>query len=118
VIQPLREFMDPEILAIVPNQIQDRMDQQTEDRKLLEALNRSDGLSQLLPSFASIAPEAWDAIDAGERPPPKPGIRYRKAFTQSLSADQPVKDFDPECDQLEHFATLADIVEAGGVDHE
>jgi chromosome partitioning protein len=40
-IGPLREYMNVEILAVVPNDLQQRLDQETTDRELLESMNTS-----------------------------------------------------------------------------
>lgn len=117
-IEPLREHLDLEILAVVPNKLQARIDQQTKDRELLEAMNRHDELADSIPDFARITPEEFEAIDAGEVPPPKPGIRYRDAFTRAMGEHKPLMDYDPENDQLQHFAELADIVETTGVSYD
>ncbi len=115
-ILPAREYIDVDVLTIVPNQIQNRIDQQTEDRELLENLNTADATADKVPSFARITAEEFDAIDAGERRPPKPGIRHRAAISKSLKYNQPLQDYDPDNDQIPHFEELADIVATGGVD--
>lgn len=115
-VSPLREYMDVNILAIVPNRLEDRIDQRTEDRKLLENLNTQRNLAERLPNFARITDEEFERIDSGELRPPRPGIRERKAFTQALGEHVPLMDYDPENDQLEHLAELATIVERGRID--
>ncbi|MFC4247726.1 ParA family protein [Natribaculum luteum] len=115
-ILPAREYIDVDVLTIVPNQIQNRIDQQTEDRELLENLNTADATADKVPSFARITADEFDAIDAGERRPPKPGIRHRAAISKSLKYNQPLQDYDPDNDQIPHFEELADIVATGGVD--
>ena len=122
-IDPARKYIDVEVLTVVPNKLSDRIDQQTEDRELLENLNTAtaevnDGqpLQEVLPNFARITAEEFDQIDAGERRPPKPGIRHRSALSRSLQANQPLQDYDPENDQLAYYDELADIVVNGGVE--
>lgn len=115
-IKPLREYEDLEILSIVPNMLEDRIDQQTGDRILLEELNARESLQKYVPPFATFTQEEFAAIDTGElRPLPKPGIRDRKAFTKGIGENKPLRDFDPENDQLKHFDELAKIVEQGGI---
>lgn len=122
-IEPARKYIDVDVLAVVPNKLSDRIDQQTEDRELLENLNTAtaevnDGqpLQDVVPNFARITAEEFEAIDAGEQRPPKPGIRHRSALSRSLQHNQPLQDYDPENDQLECFDELADIVANGGVE--
>lgn len=122
-IEPAREYIDVDVLAVVPNKLSDRIDQQTEDRELLENLNTAsyevnDGqpLQEVVPSFARITAAEFDRIDAGEMQAPKPGIRHRSALSRSLQENQPLQEYDPESDQIEHYRELADIVANGGVD--
>lgn len=115
-IAPAQEYIDIDVLAVVPNQIQDRIDQQTEARELLENLNTADTTEGKVPNFARITAEEFERIDAGELSPPKPGIRHRAALSRSLKYNQPLQDYDPENDQIQHFEELAQIVENGGID--
>ncbi len=122
-IEPAREYIDVDVLAIVPNKLEDRIDQRTEDRELLENLNTASyevnpgqPLPEVVPAFARITAEEFERIDAGECKPPKPGIRHRAALSRSLSAEQPLQDYDPESDQIEYYEELASIVAAGGVE--
>jgi len=141
-IAPLRKHLEVNVLAATPNALNSRIDQRTTDRELLEAMNQSeqfaayleagregvdpdsgylpedmdlqDVLSQYIPPYARITAEEWDRIDSGEYNP-SPGIRDRKAFTHSYRERVPVTEYEPTLDQLEHFHTLAEIVEVGGV---
>ena len=122
-IEPAREYIDVEVLAIVPNKLSDRIDQQTEDRELLENLNTASyevnpgqPLGEAVPSFARITAEEFEAIDAGEQTPPKPGVRHRSALSRSLAENKPLQDYDPENDQIECYEELAEIVANGGID--
>ena len=115
-IAPAQEYIDIDVLALVPNQIQDRIDQQTEARELLENLNTADATEGKIPEFARITEPEFEQIDSGEMAPPKPGIRHRAALSRSLKYNQPLLDYDPENDQLPHFEELARIVEDGGID--
>ncbi len=122
-IEPAREYIDVDVLAVVPNKLSDRIDQQTEDRELLENLNTAtyevnpgQPLQEAVPDFARITGDEFDAIDAGEQAPPKPGIRHRSALSRSLQHNQPLQDYDPENDQIACYEELAEIVAAGGIE--
>ncbi|WP_255191954.1 ParA family protein [Natronobeatus ordinarius] len=122
-IEPARKYIDVEVLAVVPNKLSDRIDQQTEDRELLENLNTAtadvnegEPLQDVIPNFARITAEEFEQIDAGELRPPKPGIRHRSALSRSLQHNQPLQDYDPENDQIVCYDELADIVVNGGVE--
>ncbi|WP_458210541.1 ParA family protein [Haladaptatus sp. NG-SE-30] len=141
-IGPLRQYMDVEIMAVVPNDLQQRLDQDTTDRELLESINTSerfaayleagrgadidagtlpDGkstrevLDDHIPPFARVTEEVWEAIDNGERKPPAVPIRHRAAFTRAYRDRCPISVYDPDCDQLQYFDDLARIVENGGI---
>ncbi|MFC7070630.1 ParA family protein [Halobaculum lipolyticum] len=111
-IGPLRKHMDVDVLALVPNMLSGRIDQQTQDRQLLERLNSHESLQDRIPNFARITD--WEAVDAGEISP-TPGIRDRTSITKAYGERMPLMDYDPECDQLRCFDELAHIIEAGGV---
>ena len=122
-IEPAREYIDVDVLAVVPNKLSDRIDQQTEDRELIENLNTAtyevnpgQPLQEAVPEFARITAEEFDAIDAGEMSAPKPGIRHRSALSRSLQHNQPLQDYDPENDQIPCYEQLAEIVAAGGIE--
>ncbi|MFP8958078.1 ParA family protein [Natrialbaceae archaeon A-CW3] len=115
-IKPALEYIDIEVLALVPNKLRERIDHQTEDRELLENLNTAEATQGMVPNFARITDKEFDAIDSGEMRPPKPGIRYSAALSKSLKEHQPLLDYDPENAQLENFAELAAIVAQGGVE--
>jgi len=111
-IGPLRQHMDVDVLALVPNKLKQRIDQQTQDRELLERLNSHDSLQDRIPNFARITD--WDAVDNTDFSP-SPGVRYRNAITKAYGERMPLLDYDPACDQLECFDELANIVETGQV---
>ena len=111
-ISPLRNHMDVDVLALVPNMLSDRIDQQTQDRQLLERLNSHNSLQDRIPNFARITD--WEAVDSGEERP-SPGIRDRTSITKAYGERKPLLDYDPNCDQLSCFDELAHIVESGGV---
>lgn len=115
-ITPSQEYIDIDVLALVPNKLRARIDQHTEDRELLENLNTAETTEGKIPDFARITPEQFDAIDNGEMQPPKPGIRYSAALSKSLKEQQPLLDYDPENSQIENFEELASIVANGGIE--
>ena len=141
-IGPLRRYMDVDVLAVVPNDLQRRIDQRTMDRELLESMNTSERFAAYLeagrgadvdsgtlpegktveavldahvPSFARVTESEWERIDSGEMQPPAVPIRHRAAFTRAYRARCPVSEYDPDCDQLPHFEELAEIVERGEI---
>lgn len=111
-IAPLRKHMDVDVLALVPNKLRNRIDQQTEDRRLLERLNSHDNLQGRIPNFARITD--WEAVDASEVTL-TPGIRDRTSITKAYGERKPLLDYDPACDQLQCFEELAHIIEGGEV---
>ena len=144
-IAPIRAQLGTfEILATVPNDLSARIDHQTKDRKLLEAMNTQESFASFLmaghdgvdpqsgtlpdeydlvtvldnhiPPFARIRPDEWEAIDAGEMKPPKPPIRHTGAIGDAYEQRQPLTAYQPENPQLEHFGEIADIIEQGGIE--
>ena len=144
-IAPIRaQLGNFEILATVPNDLSARIDHQTKDRKLLEAMNTQESFASFLmaghdgvdpqsgtlpdeydletvldnhiPPFARIRPDEWEAIDAGEMKPPKPPIRHTGAIGDAYEQRQPLTAYQPENPQLEHFGEIADIIEQGGIE--
>ena len=111
-ILPLRQHMDVDVLALVPNMLSGRIDQQTQDRQLLERLNSHDTLQDRIPNFARITD--WEDVDAGKIKP-SPGIRDRTSITKAYGERKPLLDHAPDCDQLNCFDELAHIAEAGEV---
>lgn len=119
VIKKIREFTPFEILAIVPNKLSQRIDQQTADRELIEYLNTSDRFSDKVPSFARFTREELDQLDRGELTPlPKPGIRQDSAFSNAYRQGMPLAHHDPDSPTVDHLDELARIVEQGGINHE
>ncbi len=141
-IGEIRDAIDFELLAVVPNDLQRRIDQQTKDRRLLEAMNTQeqfaayllagrgadpdagtlpdgvtieDVLDDHIPPFARLTEDDWKAIDNGERDPPKVPIRHAGSFGDAYEARKPVTAYDPDCSQIQPFESLADIVEQGGI---
>lgn len=111
-ISPLRQHIDVDVLALVPNKLNGRIDQQTQDRRLLERLNSHESLQNRVPNFARITD--WEAVDTGDIKP-APGIRDRTNITKAYGERKPLLDYDPDCDQLKCFDELAHIVAAGEV---
>ncbi|WP_101296832.1 ParA family protein [Halegenticoccus soli] len=114
-IQEARQYFDLELLALVPTDLSERLDQDTRDRNLLRALTSREELSSYVPNFAYLSEADWDAIGAGEYDGELPGIRHRASIDKAHRARKPLRDFDPECDQLDCYEELAQIVENGGV---
>lgn len=110
-----RQYFELDILAVIPNNLSDRIDQQTRDRALLEEVNGRERIAPLVPNFASLTEEDFDAIDAGTYEGEMPGIRHRAAINDSLDEALPLRDYDPDCDQLRCYSELAEIVEKGEV---
>ncbi|QKY21782.1 ParA family protein (plasmid) [Halolamina sp. CBA1230] len=115
-VEDAREYFELDILAVTPTALNGRIDQDTRDRGLLEQLNSLDIADDIVPSYARITDEEWDAIDAGEYEGELPGIRFRGAIDAAHDAALPVRDYDGSCDQLKNYAELARIVEQGGID--
>lgn len=114
-IQEARQYFDLELLALVPTDLSERLDQNTRDRNLLHAINTREGLESYVPNFAHLPPSTWEEIDDGEYDGELPGIRHRASIDKAHRARKPLRDFDPDCDQLGCYEELAQIVERGGV---
>ena len=102
-IQPIREEVDLDLLAIVPNDLQGN----NEERRIIEDLENSP-FSQYLPSFARS-----DLFD--DAMTPGPGIRHRIAFSRAWREGKTLREYDSDNDMLVRFDELAKIVENGGV---
>lgn len=113
IIEPLRDKpnVDLEVLAYVPNKLQQRFDQQNDERRLVERLCTTAGVRERVPNFAYFTEEEFEEIDAGELHV-QPGLRRDKAF----DGTEPVSVTDPENDQVPWLDELASIVERGGVE--
>ncbi|MDG5821661.1 ParA family protein [Natronococcus sp. A-GB7] len=114
-IQEARQYFDLELLALVPTDLSERLDQDTRDRNLLYAINSRDELASFVPNFAHLSAADWEAIDAGDYTGDLPGIRHRASIDKAHRARKPLRDYDAECDQLGCYEELAQIVENGGV---
>lgn len=116
VIAQAREYFELELLAIVPTDLSDRLDQNTRDRRLLESINKRELLAPRVPNFARLTESDWEAIDGGDYDDDLPGIRHRAAIDDAHGAQQPLMEHAPDCDQLDCYDELADIVINGGVE--
>lgn len=114
-VKEAREHFELNILAVVPTDLRARIDYETRDRSLLEALNGLGNADTIVPNFARLTPDDWAAIDAGEYDGPLPGIRHRGAIDKAHDVGKPLRDHNADCDQLAYYAELAAIVEAGEV---
>lgn len=114
-VTPLRKQITVNLLAIVPNRINSRIDHQNNDRKLVERLNEN--FRDKLPEFARVD---FEKVDAGvfNGNLPKPGIRKDDNISKAYSERMPLAAYAPEDPQLERFGELADIVENGGVNND
>lgn len=115
VIKEANEYFNLDLLALAPTDLSERLDQDRRDRRLLMKINSRDDLAGFVPSFARVSSDEWDKIDACEFDGELPGIRSRSAIDDAHRAQMPLRDYAPECDQLDHFDELAQIVENGGV---
>ena len=119
VVKPLRDRLGLEVLALVPNKLQQRIDYQTDDRELIENICTNDALAPRVPNFAWIEPDLFDAIDDPQQdisPLPKPGIRKTADINDAFREDKTLGAYNPENDQLACFDELAEIVMQGGVE--
>ncbi|POG54171.1 ParA family protein [Haloferax marisrubri] len=116
-IKPLREFISLDLLAIVPTDLQRRIDQQTLDRELIESLVTREHLAAKVPNFAYISPADLEKIDSGEWDGslPKPGIRHSESLSRAIGDHKPLRDYAPEDSILSSFEELASIIEHGEV---
>lgn len=114
-IQEAQQYFDLQLLALVPTDLSERLDQDTRDRNLLYALNSRGELEPFVPNFARLTEEDWEAIDNREYEKELPGIRHRASIDKAHRAHKTLRDYDAECDQLRCYDELAEIVEYGGV---
>jgi chromosome partitioning protein len=91
-------------LAIIPNHLQG----DNEERRIIENLEDSQ-FSSKLPPFARS--DQFDNSDS-----PGPGIRKRISLKRAWREGVPLAAYDPDCDMLERYDRLAEIVEHGGID--
>jgi chromosome partitioning protein len=105
---------DMSVLSVVPTDLRRRIDQNTEDRRLLDQIHAREHVRERVPNFAHFSDDEWEAIDAGDYDGPLPGIRHRDTIAKTLTGT-PVRDADESCDQLHCYEELAAIVENGEV---
>lgn len=136
--------IDVDVLATVPNELDNRIDYEYRDRRILESMNTGrqfagylmagrDGvqaddplpedvnmeafLDDHIPPFARLREDDWERIDAGEYQP-KPPIRSNDAFEEAYTQRVPLGEYDPTDDQLPYLDQLAAIVVNGGITDE
>jgi chromosome partitioning protein len=97
-IIPIRNEVDLELLAIVPNDLSGN----NEERRIIEDLENSP-FDEYLPEFGRS--DHFDDSDS-----PGPGIRHRIAFSRAWREGQTLREYDPNNDMLERLDQLADIV--------
>ncbi|WP_267643189.1 ParA family protein [Haloarchaeobius amylolyticus] len=102
-IVPIRQEIDLDILAIVPNATSGT----NEEKRIITDLEESQ-FGEFLPTFGRSA-----HFDDPESP--GPGIRERIAFRRSWREGLPLAEYDPENDMLGRLDELAGVVEDGGV---
>jgi len=98
-IIPIRNEVDLELLAIVPNDLSGN----NEERRIIEDLEDSP-FEEYLPEFARA--DEFESPDS-----PGPGIRHRIAFSRAWREGQTLREYDPDNDMLERLTQLAEIVE-------
>jgi chromosome partitioning protein len=103
-VAPIRQEMELDILAVVPNVLEG----DNEEKRIIADLEESQ-FGDLLPEFARS-----DHFD--DPSSPGPGIRKRVALKRAWRDGQPLAAYDPESDMLDRFDSLAAIVEEGTAD--
>jgi len=114
-VMEAREYFDLDILAVTPTDLSERIDHETRDRRLLRELTTRDAVARVVPNYAYLSREDWDAVDAGEYDADLPGIRHRAAIDNANDEGVPLREYDADCDQLACYDELAQIVETGEV---
>jgi len=138
IYKPLVGHVDVNILATYPNKIQNRIDHNRAERKLLEKINSPDCVQEYIPSymegtdpenipdiastvpnFARFTPEELEQINPssprlewtnGQNP--KPGMRTDSDVGES----RPLVEVNSESRSRAFFQELADVVERGHVE--
>lgn len=98
-IRPIRNEVDLELLAIVPNDLSGN----NEEQRIIRDLEESP-FAAYLPAFGSS-----DQFDDPESP--GPGIRHRIAFSRAWRDGRTLREYDPENDMLDRLDELAALVE-------
>lgn len=102
-IVPIRNEVDLELLAIVPNDLSGN----NEERRIITNLEESP-FEEYLPEFGRSG-----EFDSS----PGPGIRHRIAFSRAWRDGRTLREYDPDNDMLDRLDELARIVENGEIDH-
>lgn len=100
-ILPIRNEVDLELLAIVPNDLSGN----NEEQRIIHNLEESP-FSEYLPRFGGSA-------EFDEPRSPGPGIRHRIAFSRAWRDGQTLREYDPGNDMLDRLDELARLVEEG-----
>ena len=98
-IRPIRDEVELELLAIVPNDLSGN----NEERRIIEDLENS--------PFADSLPAFCRSAEFDDPASPGPGIRHRIAFSRAWRDGRTLREYDPENDMLDRLDTLAEIVE-------
>ena len=98
-IKPIRQEVELNLLAIVPNDLQGN----NEERRIIRDLEDSP-FGQYLPPFAR-SKLFDDSESVG------PGIRHRIAFSRAWREGKTLREYDPTNDMLERFDEVARIVD-------
>jgi chromosome partitioning protein len=114
-VMEAREYFDLDIIAVTPTDLSARIDQDTRDRALLREMTTRDAVAKHVPNYAYLSQGDWDAIDNGGYDEDLPGIRHRAAIDNANDQGVPLRDYDSECDQLQCYDELAQVVERGEV---
>lgn len=104
-IVPIRNEVDLDLLAIVPNDLSGN----NEEQRIIRDLEDS--------PFAKFLPKFGGSAEFDEPGSPGPGIRHRIAFSRAWRDGQTLREYDPENDMLERLEELARLVEEGEPDH-
>jgi chromosome partitioning protein len=102
-IQPIRDEVDLDLLAIVPNDLSGN----NEERRIIENLEDSP-FERYLPAFGR-------STHFDDPSSPGPGIRHRIAFSRAWREGKTLREYDPDSDMLDRLDQLARVVEEGGV---
>lgn len=114
-VMEAREYFDLDILAVTPTDLSDRIDHDTRDRRLLREMTTREAVAKHVPNYAYLSEEDWSDIADGIYDGPLPGIRHRAAIDNANDEGVPLREYDPDCDQLACYDELAAIVERGEV---
>jgi chromosome partitioning protein len=98
-ILPIRDEVDLELLAIVPNNLSGN----NEERRIIEDLEDS--------PFVDSLPEFCRSGEFDTPGSPGPGIRHRIAFSRAWRDGETLREYDPQNDMLDRLDQLAEIVE-------